>query len=369
MEAATALLAAASTDTTVRPPASSTNNSSGASGGGRKKRKDGSVSGGNGGSGGRSTNPGSTNTGRQQATGATQWTQTYNPWTGVVQAWPLSQWWPQAPSVLGPRSAAALPHAMTATTAPPFNSAEPSSFANSSSQVPPALFNALHGMSAQAPYGGGGEWFMDTGASTHMASNTGITSTYSSPSSPTHIIVGNGTPLPVQHTGRDSLPTSSSPLQLNNVLISPHLIKNLISVRALTRDNSVSVEFDPFGFSIKDLRTKTTLLRCDSSGELYPLRSTSRAYDSSHGLHATHDTALWHSRLGHSGDDSLHRILRSFGYSCSKSDKHTRHACRLGKHVRLPFSASNNICSFPSNCYIVMCGLLLYQATLGSSFT
>jgi hypothetical protein len=51
------------------------------------------------------------------------------------------------------------------------------------------------------------------------------------------------------------------------------LIKNLISVRALTRDNSVSVEFDPFGFSIKDLRTKTVLLRCDSTGDLYPLRS------------------------------------------------------------------------------------------------
>jgi hypothetical protein len=33
-----------------------------------------------------------------------------------------------------------------------------------------------------------------------------------------------------------------------------------ISVRVLTRDNSISVEFDPWGFSIKDLRTKMVLL-------------------------------------------------------------------------------------------------------------
>jgi hypothetical protein len=53
-------------------------------------------------------------------------------------------------------------------------------------------------------------------------------------------------------------------------LISPSLVKNLISVRTLTRDNNVIIEFDPFGFSIKDLPTRTVLLRCESRGELYP---------------------------------------------------------------------------------------------------
>ena len=60
------------------------------------------------------------------------------------------------------------------------------------------------------------------------------------------------------------------PLHLHDVHVSPSLIKNLVSVRKLTRDNHVSVEFDPLGFSIKDLRNKEVLLRSESSGDLYP---------------------------------------------------------------------------------------------------
>jgi hypothetical protein len=72
--------------------------------------------------------------------------------------------------------------------------------------------------------------------------------------------------------------TARSPLHLNNILVSPSLVKNLISVRTLTRDNNVSVDFDPFGFSIKDLPTRTELLRCESRGELYPLASDASIY-------------------------------------------------------------------------------------------
>jgi hypothetical protein len=133
---------------------------------------------------------------------------------------------------------------MTAHSAPILSAPDTTPFIAPSPQPPAALLHALHGAPAQAPYGGGGDWFL-----------------------------GNGAPLPAHCTGHASIPTPSSTLHLNHVLISPDLIKNLISVRALTRDNSVSVEFDPLGFSIKDLRTKTILLRCDSSGELYPLRS------------------------------------------------------------------------------------------------
>jgi hypothetical protein len=61
-----------------------------------------------------------------------------------------------------------------------------------------------------------------------------------------HIVVGNGQFIPAECTGQPTIPTSSSPLQLRDVLIAPHLVKNLISIRALTRNNSISVEFDPW---------------------------------------------------------------------------------------------------------------------------
>jgi hypothetical protein len=115
-----------------------------------------------------------------------------------------------------------------------------------------------------------GEWFFDTGASTHMSSGSGIHSSSLTPFS-SFITVGSGARLPVTHTAATTIPTPSAPLHLNNVLVAPSLIKNLVSIRQLTRDNNVSVEFDTTSFSIKDLPTQTVKLRCDSPGDLYPL--------------------------------------------------------------------------------------------------
>jgi hypothetical protein len=79
---------------------------------------------------------------------------------------------------------------------------------------------------------------------------------------PSHsrIVVGNGSTLPVSHTGHLSLPTSSQAISLRNVLVSPSLIKNLISVKTLCRDNPVNVEFANFGFFVTDRQTKTVIL-------------------------------------------------------------------------------------------------------------
>jgi len=261
----------------------------------------------------------------------------------------MNAWWP---SVLSSRPGIHPPQAMAALSASP-PSQDPAFHATTQGQLPAGLYSALNGMSINTNSGGGGDWFLDTGATAHMASNSGILS--SVPSTPVHhhIIVGNGQSLLTQCTGHASIPTPSSfPLQLRNVLIAPQIVKNLISVRALTRDNSVSVEFDPWGFSIKDLRTKMALLRCDSSGDLYPIQGSSAPFAATPArpataLLASTASTIWHERLGHPGQDTLQRLSHSIGFSCTKSSRHTCHACRLGKHVRLPFSASNNVSAFP----------------------
>jgi hypothetical protein len=126
--------------------------------------------------------------------------------------------------------------------------------------LPTGLYSALNGLSLNSANGGGNDWFLDMGATAHMASNAGILTSPPTSTVPHHIVVGNGQFLPAQCTGNSSIPTTSSPLQLRNVLIAPQLVKNLISLCALTSDNSVSVEFDPWGFPIKDLLTKMALL-------------------------------------------------------------------------------------------------------------
>ena len=159
---------------------------------------------------------------------------------------------------------------------------------------------------------------------------------------PSFITVGNGARLPVSHSAAASIPTNSSPLLLNNVLISPSLVSNLISVRKLTRDNNVSIEFDPCGFSIKDLPTHQVKLRCESSGDLYPLRLPTQF-----ALSASSSVELWHQRLGHPRNKTLSTILSSFDFDFNKSNMHTCHSCQLGKHVRLPFSTSESRTYFP----------------------
>jgi hypothetical protein len=37
------------------------------------------------------------------------------------------------------------------------------------------------------------------------------------------------------------------------------------------------VEFDPFGCSVKDLPTRSEIIRCNSTGSLYPLQLPSSA--------------------------------------------------------------------------------------------
>lgn len=110
--------------------------------------------------------------------------------------------------------------------------------------MPSSLYSTLNGMSLNNSADSANDWFLDTGASSHMASHPSILTNCSPSIVPRSIGIGNGGLLSASSTGRASIPTSSTPLHLNNVLIAPQL-KNLIFVRALTRDNFVPVEFDP----------------------------------------------------------------------------------------------------------------------------
>jgi len=242
-----------------------------------------------------------------------------------VQAWSMPFRVPGA-GVLGPR--------------PPFQPQQAMTVAHQSAPSPgnsfdtSGLYAALQsaGVPQQPP--SATDWYFDTGASSHMSSSSGNFHPSSIHPSSSSITVGNGAQLPVSHQAHTFIPTATAPLHLNNVLISPHLVKNLISVRRLTRDNNVSIEFDPSGFSIKDLPSRAEMLRCDSHGDLYPLRLPHQA------LTATATTSLWHQRLGHPGDHITSQVLANFPFQCNKSEDHSCSSCRLGKHVRLPFAAS-----------------------------
>ena len=136
---------------------------------------------------------------------------------------------------------------------------------------------------------------------------------------------------------------------LNHVLHAPKLIKNLISVQKFTTDNMVSISFDPYRFSVNDLQTGAKLMRCDSSGDLYPLFPTSQAnLSGTHSNFSALSTDLWHNRLGHPGDVVLRSLRNQKFIECNnKACNSFCSSCPLGKHMKLPFYGSMSHTIFP----------------------
>ncbi len=116
----------------------------------------------------------------------------------------------------------------------------------------------------------------------------------------------------------------------------PTLLKILFPSN-FTIDNNVSVEFDPFGFNVKDFPTGTHLTRCSAAGDLYAI-STSTRTAALPSANITLPSTRWHDRLGHPGMHVLHCLQRSDVISCNK-DGVSSHcfACQIAKHKRLPF--------------------------------
>ena len=129
------------------------------------------------------------------------------------------------------------------------------------------------------------------------------------------------------------------------IMCSTQLIQNLVSVCNLSRNNFVTVEFDEVGFSVKDARTRMVIHRCDSPGDMYPVQPSSSSRTGPLALSAGID--LWHAHLGHPSTTALRQIVKGFSFSCNKADAHSCQACRMVKHVRLPFSSSSTVASYP----------------------
>nr|GEU65818.1 ribonuclease H-like domain-containing protein [Tanacetum cinerariifolium] len=167
-------------------------------------------------------------------------------------------------------------------------------------------------------------WNMETGASSHLNSNSSNLSTIFNSCLYSSVHVGDDKTIPVTNTGHSILPTLHHPLHLHNVLVTPNIIKNLISVCQFTRDNNCTIEFDAFGFSVKDFLTCHILLRCNSSGDLYPVTQPSFLPSTLMSL----SSSTWHQRLSHSGDEVLHSLVSRNFISCNKEKSHhVCHAC------------------------------------------
>jgi hypothetical protein len=162
------------------------------------------------------------------------------------------------------------------------------------------------------------------------------------PTNPSSIVVGNRSSLPVTSVGNMALPDL---FYLNNVIVTPDIIQNLLSVHHFTTNNWCSMEFDPFDLSMKDLSTRNVITMCNSSGPLYTMRLPSRSTPSSAVAVPTTlvaSASTCHHRLGHPGIDALSKLSNASSIICSRRTHDLCHTCQLGHHTHMPFVSSSS---------------------------
>lgn len=124
------------------------------------------------------------------------------------------------------------------------------------------------------------EWYIDSGATTHLTTNPGKIS-IPIVSSVKSVVAGNGEHVSVIRSCHTTLPHPFTPVHFKDILHTQHSIKNLVSVRKFCRDNNLSVKFDPYCFSLKYYKTGKHLMRHNRSSEFYPFTKPTNAQASS----------------------------------------------------------------------------------------
>jgi hypothetical protein len=207
-------------------------------------------------------------------------------------------------------------------------------------------------MALQPPHNSVNDWVANSGASHHTTHSVGnIFNPHPlNSANPSSIVVGNGSTLPVTSVSDSVI---LRPFYLNNILLAPDIIQNLLSVHHFTTDNLCSMKFDPFGLSMKDITTRNMIARSNSIDPLYTLHLLSSTASSrtlpcamstivAPRILAAVATSTWHHHLDHPGPDALSSLSRSSFISCTSTTHDFYHACQLGKHTRLPFSSSTS---------------------------
>lgn len=113
------------------------------------------------------------------------------------------------------------------------------------------------------------------------------------------IIIGNGSHLPILHIGNSYLSTRTKSFLLHNVLCIPSIHKNLICVHQFSYDNDCHVEFNAFGYCVKDNKTKRTLFFGNNSNGLYFIKSNSSQNHLAALVDERTHQDVWHAWFGH----------------------------------------------------------------------
>ncbi|KAL0921569.1 hypothetical protein M5K25_008654 [Dendrobium thyrsiflorum] len=90
------------------------------------------------------------------------------------------------------------------------------------------------------------------------------------------VTVGNDSSTPITHIGQGLLPLLIGKLLLSQILHTPQISHNLLSIHKLTQDNNISIHFDAFGYKILD-QFRYCIHQGPARNGLYPLHLPSQS--------------------------------------------------------------------------------------------
>ncbi|KAL4565709.1 hypothetical protein LXL04_029812 [Taraxacum kok-saghyz] len=199
----------------------------------------------------------------------------------------------------------------------------------------------------QSPQAADPNWYLDSGATDHVAPDLQKLHIAEDYHGPDQLQVGNGNNLSISHIGSTSLHS----LQLPSVLVVPQITKHLLSVSRLTADNDIYLNFHRTHCSVKSLQGQTLLrghvrhgLYCFPSNNLHnkgspPSMALTGVRTSVHG---------WHQRLAHPHEPLLRRLLSTFNLPVSSNKfPNVCEPCQLGKSHRFHLPTSHVASSKP----------------------
>ncbi|PKU66194.1 Retrovirus-related Pol polyprotein from transposon TNT 1-94 [Dendrobium catenatum] len=192
----------------------------------------------------------------------------------------------------------------------------------------------------------GVDWYIDSGASSHMTNSTDHLTTYNPYYGNDTVTIGDGRSVPIAHTGSGILPTPASKLLLSQLLHIPSLSYNLLSISNLVKDNNISITFDANGFVFKDPKTDQIILSGPCHKGLYKINSAKSQVNPA-ALSATTFSVDWHKRLGHPHRRILQQISRHHPSIHLSPNVSTCTSCLSCKGHKLPFERSSSSTNFP----------------------
>lgn len=166
-------------------------------------------------------------------------------------------------------------------------------------------FHAQCHVTSNAP-----DWFVDSGATDHMASSAASVSQPMPYAGNSKVAFGDGNVLPISHIGQSMIHNN---IKLRDVLVVPTITKNLLSISKLTTDNSMDVLFSQPHFYIQDRATKQVLAKGRCEQGLYVLSNKPEAFTAMACSKLKASYELWHSRLGHVSFDTI-SLLNKLGH-------------------------------------------------------